>query len=269
VNQKAAPISKPLLASIIATTLTDAEIDSISARLSDAGIRVSDYIAINYINLAPESPFRNLIKRGYGETGDEKKLDMTVADSLIKIFRDLSGAKLYHEKNKDYAKYWKQDRIERFRFLDDYKKKGFDSRFDYWSSQEGPWREFFCVFWQTVKELMASDDESSGNAWGYPTRSNLFNKTHLTILAADIFKFLWSNKNFIDIETPQHVKGIVTNMWLESIRNHCKEYFARDWRLNGLKKTDSSVRVLWSENWDEFRNDPSGKLIRVERFRPR
>jgi hypothetical protein len=41
-----------------------------------------------------------------------------------------------------------------------------------------------------VRDRLGSEDRSSGNYWGSPRNSNLFNKISLMILTADFFQFL-------------------------------------------------------------------------------
>ena len=64
VNQKATPVGKALLGTIISTTLSDQEMDKVASRLKEAGIEVEESRAITYLARSEESPFCELIDRG-------------------------------------------------------------------------------------------------------------------------------------------------------------------------------------------------------------
>lgn len=260
VNQKATPIPAPLLTSIVATTLTNDEMDQIRDRMIAAGIKVSDYSAISFIAYSDDSPFKGLIKRGFDEGSTQDKLDMSVADTLVKKFRYLKGGKPFHQ-NIDYAERWGKSRLDTCAFLDNYQQEGFDTKYAYWSSENGPWREFFTAFWTTVKDLM-SDDNDENAQWKNPRRSNLFNGVQLQILADDFFEFLFNRSP--KIETPQNVKDVVKDVWLEFTNRKEKQYFARDWQLGGSKKTDGAVMKKLSQFWYSFRTNPDARLPSIK-----
>lgn len=260
VNQKATPISTPLLTSIVASTLTNQEMDQIRERMIAAGIRVSDYSAISFIAYSENSPFKGLIKRGFEEGTTQDRLDMSVADTLVKKFRYLKGGRPFHQST-DYADSWAKSRMNTCAFLDDYEELGFKTKYDYWSSENGPWREFFTTFWTTVRDLM-SDENDENAQWKNPRRSNLFNGVQLQILADDFFDFLFNRSP--TIETPQKVENIVTDMWLEFTSQKVKQYFARDWQLGGSKKTDGAVMKKLSQIWYSFRINPAGRLPSIK-----
>lgn len=265
VNQKATPIPRPLLASIISTTLTSEEIQSIQTRLSDANIMVEDYIVLNDINTSSDSPFRNLIKRGYGEVDVHRKLDMTVADRLISIFRFLKQGRPFHEKI-DYAKYVKGHLETIFPLVREFNEEDFDSSFDWWKSPQGPWRDAFIEVYSAIKDQFGDvEDREAYNFWGFPRRSNLFNGVQLQIFAADFFHYLWNKKP--EISTGDEISDVVRD-WLENVLEKGKQYFARHWDISGLRKTDVAVKRTWSSLWYGFRQDPTARLPSTSRYRP-
>jgi hypothetical protein len=253
VNQKATPIPKALLGSIVATTLTDAEVAKITNRLGKADIPVVDYQVISYLEGSADSPFRGLIKRGYEKPQEsEKKLEFSVASRLADTFRFLKGAKYFHDKDVDYAKKWATSQLPNSKIVADFHERGFKTHFDYWSSPDGPWREVFCTVWAVVRDTLGdtTGDKEAQNLWGYPTRSNLFNDVHLSILAADFFEYLTGGRG-IPINSRDEVITIAEE-WLFGAK---KDYFTRNYGLKdkGIKKSENAVKVLWSQNWRNYR----------------
>ncbi len=101
VNQKAMPIGRALLGTIVSTTLSNDEMGKVAIRLKDAGIQVEESQAITYLARHPESPFHNRVERGMA--GDARNvLQWNVFASLVSIFRHLKGGKLFGQRN-DYG----------------------------------------------------------------------------------------------------------------------------------------------------------------------
>lgn len=248
INQKATPIGKSLLGTIISTTLTPEEMESVNERLLASGIALDDARAITWAARNPSSPFYGLVERG---TQNEQKdlLQWNVMGSLIKIFRELKGGKLFHAKN-DYAKRWKD------KFLADsnlVESSDPVEAFNEWSSLEGPWQQVFITFWKKVKDELSQDqNESRHNYWGNTRNSNIFNKISLTILASDFFKYLITTKSNID--SVEGVNDLVDD-WLDDVN---RGYFDQDWELkgSGIKKDSPGIRRRWSSNWAEYRESP-------------
>lgn len=268
VNQKATPIKSALLGSIIATTLTNNEVDSITERLGRADIDVADYRVVAFLDVASNSPFQGLIKRGY-ESGTEakKKLDWSVFDRLVRMFRFLRGGKYFHQMNVDHAKNWCTRKLADSDIVKDYELHGFSNPYDYWSKPDGPWRDVFCNVWKVVQDQLATteDDPELGNTWSYPKESNIFNDVYLSILGADFFAYLSEGRG-ITIRSADDATEI-TKEWLGDAK---PQYFSRDWNLKGkgIKKSTSLVKITWSEVWSEYRLSGYDRVPRVERFCP-
>ena len=106
VNQKAMPIGRALLGTIVSTTLSKDELGKVAIRLKEAGIQVEESEAITYLARHPKSPFYNRVERGMA--GNAKNvLQWNVFASLVGIFRHLRGGKLYGQRN-DYADLWQE-----------------------------------------------------------------------------------------------------------------------------------------------------------------
>jgi hypothetical protein len=189
VNQKATPIGRALLGTIVSTTLSSDEMSKVATRLKAAGIQLEESQAITYLARHPHSPFSGLVERGLA--GDSKDLlQWNVFASLIGIFRDLKGGNLFGYKN-DYAEVWRSRYLNGSGVVSGYDGAGFGDAFSYWRKIDGPWRDIFMAFFTRIRDKLADAQTlDAHNYWGSPRQSNLFNKISLTILAADFFQFL-------------------------------------------------------------------------------
>ena len=261
VNQKATPVGKALLGTIVSTSLSDAELEEVSQRLIDAGIPLEESRAAAFLARSPESPFHNLVERGMSTEGNEL-LAWTVLVSLVTIFRELKGAKLFHERTNDNAEIWKKKYLADSGIVAGWAEKGFDSPYTYWKSFDGPWRKVFTTFWTAVRDKLAKKSNSQAwHYWGAPRRSNIFNKPSLMILSADFFLYLCESKSSID--SVEHVKELVAE-WLENVDS---DYFNRDFKLGNQKKDSAPIKVRWSQLWVEYRRS-GARLPRVELYAP-
>lgn len=255
VNQKATPMGKALLGTIISTSLSLDELKPVAQRLQDAGIKLEDSRAIAYLTRHESSPFNGLVQTGV--SGDKQGLlQWNVLSGLVGIFRDLRGGRLYHQ-NVDYAKAWADKFLLQSGLVEGETEA---ARREAWSQPDGPWREFFIVFYSRIRdEFGDANDMSAHNAWGN-TASNLFNKVSLTILAADYFQFLFSRREpLVDLADVSRT----LSDWLEDVNT---AYFNRDWRLEGLKKDLPAIRSAWAKAWSEYRPYPV-QLPDVRKFR--
>ncbi|MFD7625400.1 hypothetical protein ACFV7Q_05020 [Streptomyces sp. NPDC059851] len=243
VNQKATPMGKALLGTIVSTSLSKDELDPVAKRLKNAGIKLDDSQAIAYLTRADESPFKNLVQTGI--SGDQNtSLQWSVLKGLVSIFREFSGGKLYGEKN-DWARIWAKHHLEESSFV--MECDGPEERIAEWARADGPWRDVFIRFYTKIRDRFGSMDMEAANAWGN-TQRNLFNKVSLTILAADYFEYLRSQKR-----TLHNVDDVDTTMeaWLEEVSD---SYFNRNW--NVAKKDTPAVRNRWAKLWVDYRKNP-------------
>jgi len=250
VNQKATPVRAALLGTIISTSLADNELQRIADRLESAGIPLQSSVAATYLAKNPESPFAGLVARGLNGDGADL-LPWSVLSQLVSMFRNLRGARYFHDSKIDYADLWKRKYLEQSAICDNWNAADFKSREEYWSSPEGPWRDIFIEFWKAVKEKLAKVDYSKApNYWGNPRTSNIFNKPTLFTLATDFFAYLVESRQ--PIESSPEVKRMVDE-WLQDTK---EEYFSRDWKLDGVKKDSTGTRKQWSNLWFCYRRDP-------------
>ncbi len=259
VNQKATPIGRALLGTIVSTTLSNDEMNNVAYRLRNAGIEIEESQAITYMLRHQDSPFKDLVERGL--TGDSKHLlQWSVFASLIAIFRNLKGGKLFGEKN-DYAELWGKKYLPSSEITADYSRYGCETPIQYWMTLNGPWRSVFIRFWTKIRTVFGnSEDPDKPNYWGRPRQSNLFNKVSLTILAADFFQFLIETKT--KLTSAEEIPALVDD-WLENVS---MGYFDKDWSLAGVKKDSIGIRSHWASIWSDYRkaggNLPDRRLFR-------
>lgn len=247
VNQKATPIGRALLGTIVSTTLSNSEMEPVANRLTAAGIKLEESRAITFLVRHKDSPFYNLVERGLagGETSD--LLKWSVLASLVDIFRNLRGGKLFHVQV-DYAALWKDKYLASSEIIPENRR---DESYECWRDFDGPWRAVFIRFFAKIRnEFGHKKDRDAHNYWGRPRVSNLFNKISLTIMTADFFRYLAAARR--EIGSVEQVDGLVDD-WLEDVD---RNYFNRDWKLSGVKKDSTGIRSQWSQLWANYRDYP-------------
>jgi len=261
VNQKATPISRPLLGTIISTTLSNDELEPVRERLNKAGIPLEDSRAIASLTRDPRSPFYNKVERGLATEGSGELLAWSVFGGLVRMFKDLRGGILFGSRV-DHADKWRRHHLNGSRIVQGWEEHyaNDDGAYDYW--HERCWRDAFVQFWGTIRDYFGNtSDDQAHNYWGRPRQSNLFNKISLTILAADFLQFLCDRG--IGIDSADDVPSLVRDQWLDGVD---PGYFNRNWRLEGVKKDSTGIRNRWAHVWLEYRKDPK-RLPRVENYR--
>ncbi len=249
VNQKATPIKTALLGTIVSTSLSKEELERVEERLENAGIKLEVSRAVTFLIRYPKSPFYKLVERGL--TSDSKELlKWNALGSLVGIFRELKDGKLFHE-TVDYAAAWKENYLFDSKIVEQWEIEGYKNAFEYWRKLDGPWRSVFIEFWTLVRDKLADvDNDQAWHFWRKPRQSNIFNQTHLKILAADFFKHLHGRGKGID--SIEDISMLVDD-WLRGVN---LDYFNRDWKLKGGKKDIPGLRKQWSKLWSEYRVNP-------------
>ena len=258
VNQKATPLGKALLGTIVSTSLSRDELHEVAERLRRAGIKLEDSQAVAYLTRADNSPFRGLVQTGI--EGDRTDLlQWTVLRGLVSIFRELRGGKPYHAKV-DYAKAWRLENFPDCGLVSEGSEK---ERLAEWSRPDGPWRDVFIQFYTRVRDYFGDPVETDTyNGWGSTAKSNLFNKISLTILATDYFDFLYTQgESLTDFDDFSRT----LDEWLKPGRVS-QSYFNRKWNIEDVKKDQIAVKKLWSQNWHEYRKVPISGL--PKKFKP-
>jgi len=254
VNQRATPVGKALLGTIVSTSLSNEELERISDRLESAGIRLEESRVATQLARSPDSPFCGKVERGlHSDTRD--LLPWPVFLNLTKIFRELEGAKFYHDdKHTDWARNWRANWLEKSGIVADWSELSYESPYHFWRERQGPWYKVFVAFWNTVRDRLGNrTQEDAYNYWGHPRTSNLFNKPTLMTLCADFFEFLDRGKMTIDSVNDI---GALVDEWLYRVD---KGYFDRPWDLRGNKKDNTGIRRRWSYEWHSYRTDSNPK----------
>lgn len=260
VNQKATPVPKALLGTIISTSLAPAELDSIKQRLESADIPLEISQAVSSLARSDASPFSNKVARGF-EQESGTKLPWTVLSTLADIFRKLEGAKYFHDTSMDHAAIWRNQNLKDSQIVSEWQVRDYKSELEYWQDVNGPWQDVFIAFWTYTRDKLANtEDEAAHNYWGNPRTSNIFNKPSLLTLATDFFSFLREQRariNSLD-DIPELV-----DRWLEYVS---PKYFSRDWKLDGsgVKKDSVGIRRQWSNLW--YRHRSTGIDISVSEY---
>jgi hypothetical protein len=259
VNQRATPIGKALLGTIVSTTLSSEELTRVASRLEDAKIPLEDSRSINFMAKQPSSPFCGKVERGLSrDRGD--LLPWTVMGGLIRVFRFLKEGKLYGM-NPDHTKQWRRRCLDDSPLVARYAAAGYSTPYEYWCSANGPWRQAFIAFWSETRDLLGNTtDADAKNYWGSARQSQLFNMISLQILTADFFRYLTGAGQ--RLESPEQVRE-ATRDWLGDVD---RGYFSRDWKLSGVKKESSGIRKQWAKLWSEYREAPD-RLPQITNYR--
>ncbi len=264
VNQKATPVGKALIGTIVGTSLTENELASVSDRLEQAQINVTDSRAVAWFTRDPDSVFRGLVQQGLDAEGNTK-LPWSVLKDLLSVFRTLSGGKLPSAPRNDYADLWRRRHLTESSLVEAAVGQAGSgeeliSATAAWQVVDGPWRPVSNSFFRAVRDLLSDQANiAAPNAWG-TTSSNLFNKVTLSILVADFFQFLTDSRRTIN--SADECYSLATE-WLKDVD---LAYFNRDWRLSGVKKDNIGIRKRWSEMWVDYRKDPA-RLPDVRNYR--
>ncbi|QCJ00897.1 hypothetical protein [Agrobacterium larrymoorei] len=258
VNQKATPVPRALLGTIISTSLAANELKTIADRLEDADIQLQGSRIISILSRADDSPFKNLVAKGLDQEGIDK-LQWSVLGSLADMFRYLVGGRYYHD-SVDHAKTWRSHHLADSPIVQDWQAREFSSPYEYWQDINGPWMQIFKAFWAKTRDSLAdTENEAAPNYWGRTRTSNIFNKPSLHILSADFFAYLKERR--YKIESADQI-GLIVDEWLAYVK---KNYFARNWKLEGVKKDAVGTRKQWSKLWVNHRQNGE-KLPAPEEF---
>lgn len=260
VNQKATPVPKALLGTIISTSLAPAELDSIKQRLESADIPLEISQAVSSLARNEKSPFSNKVARGF-EQESGTKLPWTVLSTLADLFRKLEGAKYFHDTSMDHAAIWRNQNLKDSQIVAEWQARDYKSELEYWQDTNGPWQDVFISFWTYTRDKLANtEDEAAHNYWGNPRTSNIFNKPSLLTLATDFFSFLREQR--ARINSIDDIPDLV-DRWLEYVS---PKYFSRDWKLDGsgVKKDSVGIRRQWSNLW--YRHRSTGSDISVSEY---
>lgn len=248
VNQKATPINKALLGTIVSTTLSDEELEKVTSRLKNADIPLDDSKAISMVTRREDSPFYGVVQTGIeNEAGG--KLQWAVMKNLVSLFRELKGGRYYSSEDKnDHISNWCLDYLGESAIVDD----DVENRTITTWQKNDIWYEVFKTFWTKVRDYFGNtEDPEEHNYWGH-TKSNLFNKVYLTILTVDFFSYM--NDKERSISSLDELEKII-DKWLDGTS---PSYFKSDWGLE-VKKDTPALRRQWNTLWVNYRKTPASR----------
>lgn len=198
INQKAKPIKPAFLSSIIATSLSPEEIESVYDRLRTSNIDVERAETMERINTDPASPFNGMID--FEVQGSPGFLQFPGMTRLAKAFARiphthpalLSGGS--------------------------------------WEEIEGDWFEYFFAFWRGIRGYFQERDP---RLWQEPTPENPNNLLKLVSLQ-EMQAFTldtWADSRMLQLTSPQATEKFASDFW----KDFPPTFFTDEWRQKGLQ----------------------------------
>lgn len=206
INQKAKPIKPAFLSSIIATSLSSAEIVEVYDRLRSSKINVERAEVMDLINSDLRSPFRNMI-----DFEVDKSPGFLQFPGMAKLARDFQLIPRTHQA-----------------------LVGEDG----WSSVEGGWLDHFFAFWTGIRGYFEDADK---RLWREPTPNNP-NSLLKIVSLQEVQKYTletWTDSRMIKLRKPKETEDAAFAFW----KDFPSEFFTDQWRQKGLQ-TSVGRRIL-------------------------
>jgi hypothetical protein len=241
VNQKVNKINNALLSSIISTSLTAKEIDTIQNRLEAAGIPTDDYRIMGRLINDRTSPFSGCVKQGFAaDAANERiKLDYSVLNTLAKHFRMLSLRPIDRRGPGaiNAPRLWRDQHLKRSPYFASHEAATLLAGNDVWEHPvRGLWLDVFVDFWRIARARLA-DDQNPLARWADPNESNLFNGATMGTIEADFFEFLFEKEIVPNDATDFRAAMDRYFMRMQSA------FFGRPWAIQG-KRVDRANLIL-------------------------
>jgi hypothetical protein len=198
INQKAKPIEPAFLHSIVATSLTDAEIGHLYKRLQKSGVDVDRAQFMNRINVDAISPFRGMID--FDVEGASGFLKFPGMSALARSFRNIS---------KDFP--------------------GLVGAELNWQD-ENTWLGHFYAFWTGIRDYFSALDP---RLWSAPSEDNPNNLLKIVTLQ-EIQRMVlesWADARAFKLEDAASTKIQSRNYWT----GFPPQFFSDEWRKKGLQ----------------------------------
>jgi hypothetical protein len=198
INQKAKPIKPAFLSAIIATSLSQTELDSVYKRLSVSNIDVERSEIMERVNKDPESPFRGMV-------------DFEVPGS--NGFLSFPGL---------------------WRLAVDFKRipQTYPVLLEggSWRDGEPTWLRFFFSFWEGIRCAFVQRD---ARLWERPTPSNPNNLLKIVALQEmqRVTLDLWADARMLRLISLEDVREKARDFW----RDFPTEFFTDEWKQKGLQ----------------------------------
>lgn len=212
-NNKAKPLDKRQLRSIIATSLTSGEIGELYSRFNNSGLNADEAQWTYKVNTDPDSPFKDLISLKL--EGDVAPIDDNVMDQVVSRFIKLP---------KTYESL----------------KKGLDFNWDKSNNYEFK-LELFYGLWSAVRDTFPA---AWGQAKSGPGNGQLFQKVALLQLQEYILSLLKQVVLF-QASSPLESRDALYADACKALQRVPEDFFLKEWKKKGLDTT--AGRALWLE----------------------
>jgi hypothetical protein len=198
INQKAKPIKPAFLSAIIATSLSQAELNTVYRRLSVSRVDVGRSEIMERINKDPMSPFRDMID--FEVPGSPGFLGFPGLWRLADDFRRIDGT---------YPVLLKDGR---------------------WPDGEHAWLPYFFAFWDGIRSTFVERDE---RLWLRPTPSNPNNLLKIVALQEmqRVTLDLWADARMLRLTSPEKTRAKAAEFW----EDFPTEFFTDEWNQKGLQ----------------------------------
>lgn len=196
INQKAKPIKPAFLSSIIATSLTDDEIQSVFNRLEVSKVNVDKAQIMNRVDRDAESPFKGMID--FEVQGAPGFLQFPGMHALVKQFQNIPKSHRLLLSSDD----WEADN----------------------------WLPHFYALWSGVKEYFTSQDN---RLWNEPSDANPNNLLKIVTLQQIQTLMLdnWTDSRFFKFGAPEDTKKAAIQFWDQFPAT----FFTDEWKQKGLQ----------------------------------
>lgn len=198
INQKAKPIKPAFLSSIIATSLSPEEIESVYDRLRTSNIDVERAEAMERINTDPASPFKGMID--FEVQGSPGFLQFPGMTRLARAFERIPNTHPVLLSGSS------------------------------WEEIDGDWFEFFFGFWRGIRGYFQERDP---RLWQEPTPENPNNLLKLVSLQ-EMQAFTldtWADSRMLQLTDPQTTEKFASDFW----KDFPPTFFTDEWRQKGLQ----------------------------------
>jgi hypothetical protein len=198
INQKAKPIKPAFLSSIIATSLSQEEVESVYGRLRTSNIDVRRAETMDRLNTDGSSPFRDLID--FEVAGSPGFLQFPGMSRLARDFFNIprSHAVLLPQGS--------------------------------WEGLASDWLEFFFALWWGVRDYFEAADP---RLWQKPSVDNPNNLLKIVALqeVQGLMLDTWADGRAFKFSTPAQTREVARDFWADFPAT----FFTDEWRQKGLQ----------------------------------
>ena len=219
INQRARPIQSEFLSAIISSSLSNSDIQSLTARLDQAGVDLLSTKIMDLVHANPLSPFSQMIDFKIKDASGKLKYSGML--TLAKRFRKLST----HEKNTKFKPFFKQV------FFDLTPGSTYNEKRASWN--DGDWFKYFCLFWNSVKTHFIAKEYKE--LWEPGT--NLLKIVTLQEIQNLFLQWLFTRREML--ASTEHF----TTLTNDFLKNLLGKFFKETWKLTSLQ-SDTGRKYL-------------------------